>query len=134
MIAKIRLDSYPPIGCNPADRALTGRVDPKHQLRVGRQWTIAAELQIKQIVQEAIATEAGDLLRVNLVDEGTGSRHRRQSRADIRKAPRRDRVPDILDGRVVVGGYAPEQSVAVDVYRLREAYVSIVPTETAGDP
>jgi hypothetical protein len=37
------------------------------------------------------------------------------------------------DGRVVVGRYPPEQSVAVDVERLREAYVSVVPTETPAD-
>ena len=62
----------PLIGLSPR------RTDPEGPLRVGPQWPITAELQIEQIVQEAIAAESDDLLRVDLVDEGRRRRHRRQ--------------------------------------------------------
>src|SRR5271167_2713458 len=133
MVTKIRLGCDPPVRGNAADRALPRRTDTEGQLRVVRQWSIAAEIQIEQIVQEAIATETDHLLRVYLLDKCFGGRHRRQLRAYIRKAPCGDRVPDILDGRVVVGGDAPEQRVAVDVEQLREPYVRIVPAEVMGD-
>src|SRR5271169_2620151 len=133
MVAKVWLDRKPPVGCNAADRALPCRTDTEGQLGVVRQRSIAAKLQIEQIVQEAIATEADDLLRVDLLDKGAGGRHWRQLRTNVRKAPSGNRVPDILDGRVVVGGYAPEQSVAVEVDRLRETYVGIVSAEVVGD-
>ena len=81
-----------------------------------------------------VGAETGNLLRVYLLDEGAGGRHRRQRRAYVRKAPRRNRVPDIPDGRVVVGCDAPEQSVAVDFKRFREAYVRIVPAEPVANP
>ena len=70
MVAKIWLDRDPPVRRNTADRALPCRVDPEGPLRVGRQWLITAELQIEQIVHEAITSEADNLLRVDLVDEG----------------------------------------------------------------
>src|SRR5215472_5348775 len=133
MVAKIRLHCEPPVRRNAADRALSCRTDTEGQLRVVRQWSITAKLQIEQIVQEAIAAEADDLLRVHLIDKGAGGRHRCQSGTDVREAPSRNRVPNILDGRVVVGRYPPEQSVAVDVERLREAYIGVVPTETPAD-
>src|SRR6516165_3314132 len=133
MITKIRFDRKPPVWCNAADRALSCRTDTEGQLGVVRQRSITAKLQIEQIVQEAIAAEADDLLRVHLLDKGAGSRHRRHRGTDVREAPSGNRVPNILDGRVVVGRYPPEQSVAVDVQRLREAYVRVVPTETPAD-
>src|SRR5215471_5322428 len=108
MVAKIRFHREPPIGCHAVYRALPGRIDPQDQLRVGRQWAIAAELEIEQIVHEGIAGEASDLLRVYLIDKRAGSRRRRQSRADIRKAPSRYSVPDVLNCRVIIGGHTPE--------------------------
>src|SRR5215471_4481384 len=102
MVAKIGLERGAPIGCDPTDRALTSRIDPENQLRVGRQWPIAAELQVEQVVQEAVAAEADDLLRVHLIDESAGSRGRRQSGADIGKAPGGYRVPDVLHCRIIV--------------------------------
>src|SRR5215472_6601247 len=108
MVAKIRFHREPPIGCDTADRALTGRVDAESLLRVGRQGAIAAELEIEQVVHEGIAGEASDLLRVYLIDKRAGSRRRRQSRADIRKAPSRYSVPDVLNCRVIIGGHTPE--------------------------
>ena len=53
MVAKIRLERDLPIGCNPTDRALTGRINPEDQLRVGRQGAVAASLEIQQVVEEA---------------------------------------------------------------------------------
>ena len=44
-----------------------------------------------------------------------------------------NRVPDILDRRVVVDGRSPEQSVAVDVDLLCDAYVRIIPGEAVAD-
>src|SRR6516165_415511 len=133
MITKIRFDRKPPVWCNAADRALSCRTDTEGQLGVVRQRSITAKLQIEQIVQEAIAAEADDLLRVHLLDKGAGGGHRRNSGTDVREAPSGNRVPNIVDGRVVVGRYPPQQSVAVDVERLREADVSVVPTETPAD-
>src|SRR6516165_3381016 len=133
MITKIRFDRKPPVWCNAADRALSCRTDTEGQLGVVRQRSITAKLQIEQIVQEAIAAEADDLLRVHLLNKGAGGRHRRHSGTDVREAPSRDRVPDVLDGRVVIGGQPPEQGVAVEVDRLREAYVGVVPTEIPAD-
>src|SRR6516164_9881362 len=129
MITKIRFDREPPVRRNAADRALSCRTDTEGQLGVVRQGPITAKLQIEQVVQEAIAAEADDLLRVHLLDKGAGSRHRRHRGTDVREAPSGDRVPNILDGRVVVGRYPPEQSVAVDVERLGEAYIGAVPTD-----
>src|SRR6516162_3254382 len=127
MVAKGRFNGEPPVGCNTTDRALPRRTDTEGLLRVGRQWPIAAELEIEDIVEKAVGAEPPNLLRVDLVDEGLGSRRRRQSRADIRKAPGGYRVPDVLDRRVVVGGDSPQQIVSVDVDRLREAYIRVVP-------
>ena len=78
MVAKIRLDCDPPVRRNAADRALPRRTDTEGQLRVARQWSITAELEIEQVVKEAVASEAGHLLRVNLLDKRFGSRQRRQ--------------------------------------------------------
>jgi hypothetical protein len=47
---------------------------------------------------------------------------------------RKNRVPSILNGRVVVDGSSPQQGKAVDIYLFCEAYVGIVPVETVGDP
>src|SRR6516165_386860 len=133
MAAKIWLDRNPPVRCNTTDRALPRRTDTEGLLRIVRQWPIAAELKIEDVVEKAVDAEPGNLLRVDLVDEGLGSRRRRQSRADIRKAPGGYRVPDVLDRRVVVGRDTPQQVVAVDFDRLREPYICIIPTETAGN-
>src|SRR5215471_10501344 len=128
-----RLSRDPPVGCDAADRALACRVDSEGLLRIGTQWPITAELEIKCVVEEAIATEADNLLRVDLVDEGGRRRHRRQLRTYVGKAPGRNRVPDILDGRVVVDGSPPEQRMAVDIDLLCDAYVRIVPGEAMAD-
>src|SRR6516162_1479121 len=133
MVAKGRFNGEPPVRCNTTDRALPRRTDTKGFLCIVRQGAIAAELEIEDIVEKAVGAEPGNLLRVDLVDEGLGSRRRRQSRADIRKAPGGYRVPDVLDRRVVVGRDTPQQVVTVDLDRLREPYVGIVPSETAGD-
>src|SRR5262249_48396257 len=71
--------------------------------------------------------------RIDLVDEGGRRRHRRQPRTYVGKAPGRNRVPDVLDGRVVVDGSPPEESVAVDVDLLCDAYVRIVPGKAMAD-
>ena len=134
MIAKMGLKGDPPIGRNSTDRALTGCIDPERQLCIRRQRTISTHLEIVHIVEEGVGAETGNLLRVYLLDKGADGRHRRQGRTYIWKAPGRNCVPDILDGRVVIGGDAPEQSVAVDVDRFREAYVRIVPAEAVGNP
>src|SRR5262252_2639284 len=73
-----RLSRDPPVGCDAANRALACRVDSEGLLRIGTQWPITAELEIKCVVEEAIATEADNLLRVYLVDKRLGGRHRRQ--------------------------------------------------------
>ena len=70
MVAKNWLGGNPPVRRNATNRALPCRVDPEGPLCVGRQWLITAELQIEQIVHEAITSEADNLLRVDLVDEG----------------------------------------------------------------
>src|SRR6516225_10193370 len=132
MAAKIWLDRNPPVRCNTTDRALPRRTDTEGLLRIVRQWPIAAELKIEDVVEKAVDAEPGNLLRVDLVDEGLGSRRRRQSRADVRKAPGGYRVPDVLDCRVVVGGHAPQQIMSFDVDRVRVTNISVVPTETAG--
>src|SRR5262245_46367131 len=134
MVAEIGLEGDAPVGCDAADRALTGRIDAERQLGIGRQRTVSSEFQIEQVVEKAVSADPCHLLRVYLLYEGGGGRHRRQRRTYRRKAPGGDRVPDILDRWVVVGGHAPEQSVAVDIDRFREAYVRIVPPETAADP
>src|ERR1700730_13555189 len=118
MVAKGRLAWNPPVRRNTTDRALTRRVDAEHELRVGRQRAIATELQIEDVVEEGVGADANDLLRVHLLDKGTGGRRRRQSRADVREAPSGDRVPDVLDGRIVVGGHAPQQIMAPDIDRI----------------
>src|SRR5215469_6412876 len=48
--------------------------------------------------------------------------------------PDGNRIPYILDGRVVVDGSSPQQGMAVDIDLLGEAYVRVVPVETVGDP
>src|SRR5262249_19240402 len=78
MFAKNWLDRDPPVRCNAVDRALPCWGDPEGPLRVGPKRPITAKLQIEQIVEKAIAAETGNLLRVDLVDEGFGGRHRRQ--------------------------------------------------------
>ena len=128
-----RLRGNPPVRRDATDRALSCWYDAEGTLRVGPQWPITAELQIKRIVEEAIAGEAGNLLCVYLLDKCAGSRHRRQLRAYEWEAPGGDRIPDILDRRIVVDACPPEQSVAVDVDLLRNAYVGIVPRETVID-
>src|SRR5215472_226846 len=128
-----RLSRDPPVGCDAVDRALACRVDSEGLLRIGTQWPITAKLQIEHVVEEAIATEADDLLRVDLVDERRRGRHRCQLGAYVWKAPGRNRVPDILNRRVVVDGRSPEQSVAVDVNLLSDAYVRIVPGKAVAD-
>src|SRR5216683_3984394 len=133
MVAKIRLERDPPVGCNPTDRALTGRIDPEDQLSVGGQGAVAASLEIQQIIEKAIGAEADNLLRVGLVDESLGGRHWRQGRADKREMPSGYRVPDVLDRRVIVGGYAPQQIVSLDVDRIGITNIGIVPAEAAGD-
>src|SRR5271165_2124537 len=134
MIAKMGLKGDPPIGCDPTDRALTGGIHPEGELCVRRQGTVSSELEIEHIVEEGVGAETGNLLRVNLLDKGAGGRHRRQRITYVRKVPRRNCVPDILNGRAVVGGYTPEQSVPVDVDQFREAYVRIVPAEAVANP
>ena|SRR6516165_6784472 len=49
----------------------------------------------------------------------------------IGKAPYGCRVPDVLDCRAVVGRYPPQQIVTIDVDRIREPYIYIIPSETA---
>src|SRR5262249_696047 len=73
------------------------------------------------------------LLRIHLLDEGADGRRWRQFWTDVGKAPSGGCVPDVLYSRVVVSAYAPEQSVAIDVYGLREAYVRVIPSEVMGD-
>src|SRR5215469_951412 len=107
MIAKVRFESDPPIGCNAAYRALAGCINAKRQLCIRRQRTISPELEIELVVEKGVRAETSDLLRVHLLDEGAGAGHRRQRGTYVWKAPGGNRVPDILDGRVVVGGYAP---------------------------
>src|SRR5262249_834199 len=131
MVAKIGLERDPPIGCNPTDRALTGRINSEDQLRVGRQGAVAASLEIQQVVEEAIGAEADNLLRVGLVDEGLGGRHWRQGGADERETPGGYRVPDVLDCRIIVGGYTPQQIVSLDVDRVGVTNIGVVPAEAA---
>src|SRR6516164_5818787 len=131
MVAKVRLDCNPPIRGNAVNRALPCRIDAEGFLRIVRQGAIAAKLQIEQIVQEGITGEADDLLSIDKVDEGCGSWRRRQLRADKGKAPDGCRVPDVLDCRAVVGINPPQQSVVVELERLREPYIYIIPSETA---
>ena len=78
VFAKNRLGGNPPVGCYAADRALPCRYDAEGALRVGPQWPITAEFQIERIVEEAVAGEPGNLLRVYLLDKCAGGRHRRQ--------------------------------------------------------
>jgi len=78
VFSEYRLGSEPPVWCDAINRALPCRYDPEGALRAGSQGPITAKLQIKRIVEEAIAAEPGNLLRVDLVDKGLGGRHRRQ--------------------------------------------------------
>src|SRR6516162_7579548 len=131
MVAKIGLDCNPPIRGNAVDRALPCRIDAEGFLRIVRQGAIAAKLQIEQVVQEGITGEADDLLGIDKVNEGFGGRCRRQLRTDKGKAPDGCRVPDVLNCRAVVGINPPQQSVVVELDRLREPYICIIPSETA---
>ena len=76
------------------------------------------------------ATGCGHSCSMKVLAVGIGA----GCRAYVRKTPARNLIPDILDGRVVVGCDAPEQSVAVDFKRFREAYVRIVPAEPVTNP
>src|SRR5215469_14671204 len=49
------------------------------------------------------------------------------------EAPGWNRIPDILDRRVVVDGCSPKQSVAIDVDLLSEAYIRVVPGKSVID-
>ena len=63
MIAKIRLDRNPPVRRNSNDGTKARRIGPENQLCVGRQWAVAGELEIEQIVEKTIRAEAEDALR-----------------------------------------------------------------------
>src|SRR5260370_38140971 len=97
MAAKSRLARTPPVRRNAADRALPRRIDPEDELRIGRQGTISPELQIEQVVEETVGAQTGNLLRVYLLDERAGGRHRRQLLTYVRKAPGGGRGLDVLD-------------------------------------
>jgi len=57
MIAKIRLDRNPPVRRNSNYGAKARRIGPEDQLCIGRQWAVAGELEIEQIVEKTIRAE-----------------------------------------------------------------------------
>ena len=105
------LSRDPPVRRDDADRTLSCRVNPEGSLRIGTQWPITAELEIERVVEEAVAAETDNLLRVDLVDEGSRRRHQRQPRTYVGKAPGGNRVPDVLHSRVIIDGSPPQSSV-----------------------
>ena len=134
MIAKVRLDRNPPVWRNAADRALPGRIDAEGELRVGRQWAIAAEFEIEHVVEEAVGGEPDDLLRVYLLDERAGGR---------RSAP----AAELMNGKLQAGivfqtswtvglllAVTPHSRVWPSTLTdFAIAYVRVVPAEAVGD-
>ena len=61
------------------------------------------------------------------LDHRTRAGRRTKVRARVGKRPRRRRIPEILDGRIVVGGEPIDDIERADPGRARKAYVGIVP-------
>src|SRR5689334_7967384 len=134
MVAPIRLDRDPPIRrSDPADWARARCIYAEDQLGIAGQRMIGAALKIEHVIEKAVSAKAGNPLRKRALDKSAGGWLRCQGRANVRKAPGRYCVPNILHRRVIVQAGTEQEIMVADLQGVGISDIGVVPAEAIAD-
>ena len=88
---------------------------------------VSRQFQIEQVVDHGVGADAADARGKRALDHRAGGGRARKRRYGVRERPCRRGVPQVLDGRIVVGGDAVDEIKRPDACGLGKANVGIVP-------
>src|ERR1700730_11139747 len=128
MSAPMRFESGAPIRRHATE--LPGRaerVGTERVLLVEPKSLVAGQLEIEQIIDERVGADAANMRGESPLDQSLAARRGSKRRNGVGEGPCRRGVPQILNGRIVVGGDAVDKVERPDARGLGKANIRIVP-------
>src|ERR1700722_692655 len=126
--APVRLQRDAPVRRNAAE--LSGRAEwvrAEIVLRAEAQRLVTRQFEVKQVVDEGIGADASNMRGESALDHRSRVLWTKDIRYSVREAPCRRGVPDVLHGRLVVGGDAVDDIEWAEMSRAGIADIGIVP-------
>ena len=110
MAAPMRFERDAPIRRNAAEQpGPVERIDAQRVLLVEPERPVSRQFEIEQVVDHRVGADAADMRGKRALDDRAGGGRGRKRRYGVGEGPRRRGVPQILNGRIVVGGDAVDE-------------------------
>src|SRR6202051_5122335 len=128
MPAPMRFERDAPIGRHAAEQARRAeRVGAQSVLLAETKRLVAGQLEIKQVVDKRVSTDAADMRGKGALDYRRWLLRAHNRRHGIGECPGRCRVPHVLNGWIVVRGDAVDEIKGPDARGSGKTNVGIVP-------
>ncbi len=128
MRAPMRLERHAPIGRYAVEQARRlERVDPYRILLVELERLVTGQFQIEHVVDHGVRADAAHMRCERAFDQRRSSRFAGKRRTGIGEGPGRGGVPDILHGRIIIGGDTVDEVETAQASGAGQAEIGIVP-------